>query len=132
MPPPPEAFPGTREVRVPDFGTAVLICLRKAVRARGRATQEEFWYFAVLWLCVGVAAGALGLARGDAGAVLADIVTSVWMLMIVPLVSAGIRRLHDTGRSGGWCWLGLSTVGVVVLLVFWCGAGQPHPNRYGD
>lgn len=35
-----------------------------------------------------------------------------WLLLMVPWINAGMRRLHDTGRSGGW-------------------PSQPHANRYG-
>jgi uncharacterized membrane protein YhaH (DUF805 family) len=134
MPPPPEAFrSGARDVPgPPDFGSAVVTCLRKAFRARGRASPEEFWYFAVLWLCVGAGAVVLGLSDNDFGAVATDVLTCAWMLLIVPLIAVGIRRLHDTGRSGGWCWLGVSLVGLIVLIALCSGASEPHRNRFGD
>ena len=39
--------------------------------------------------------------------------------MLIPVLSAAARRLHDTGRSGWWQLLGLiPLIGGIVLLVF--------------
>ena len=37
-------------------------------------------------------------------------VTLVWLLLIIPLLAVGGRRLHDTGKSGWWLLLGLVPV----------------------
>jgi len=39
--------------------------------------------------------------------------------MIVPSLSMGARRLHDTGRSGWWQLIALiPLIGIIVLIVF--------------
>ena len=44
----------------------------------------------------------------------------------------GIRRLHDTGKSGWWLLLWfVPLVGLIVLLVFFASPGDLGPNRYG-
>jgi uncharacterized membrane protein YhaH (DUF805 family) len=50
---------------------------------------------------------------------------------LVPFVSVGIRRLHDVGRSGWWCFGMLSCIGWLVLLGFWSERGKPGENRFG-
>ena len=49
----------------------------------------------------------------------------------IPSLSGLIRRLHDTGRSGWWFWIGLIPFGAVVLLVFTLQDSQPGDNPYG-
>ena len=41
------------------------------------------------------------------------------------------RRLHDTGRSGWWLFIGLVPfVGPIVVLIFTLHGGTPGPNQY--
>jgi uncharacterized membrane protein YhaH (DUF805 family) len=127
MPTPPEEH----ETAAPmGFGTAVVTCLRKAAQARGRATRAEFWYFVLFCLTVFIAATLLGVLV--AGEEYAPAFFAVpWLLFIVPWISAGMRRLHDTGRSGGWCFLLPSALGLLIVLILWTEPSQPHANRYG-
>ena len=60
-------------------------------------------------------------------------VTLVWLLLIIPLLAVGARRLRDTGKSGWWLLLGLVPVaGWLVLAIFFALEGDKHPNRYGE
>jgi len=44
----------------------------------------------------------------------------------------GIRRLHDTNRSGWWLLISLvPCLGAIVLIVFLATPGDHHPNNYG-
>jgi len=53
--------------------------------------------------------------------------------MLIPSIAAGIRRLHDTDRSGWWLLIGLvPLIGVIVLIVFFVTQGTSGPNTYGD
>ncbi|MCD7730686.1 MAG: DUF805 domain-containing protein, partial [Oscillospiraceae bacterium] len=41
---------------------------------------------------------------------------------ILPFISLTVRRLHDTGRSGGWYWLIFALgVGAVILIIMLAG-----------
>jgi uncharacterized membrane protein YhaH (DUF805 family) len=53
--------------------------------------------------------------------------------VLVPGIAVGVRRLHDTGRSGWWLLIGfVPLIGAIVLLVFLVGAGNAGPNAHGD
>ena len=84
-----------------DFATAIRTCFRKYVTFSGRASRPEYWWFALFVFLGGVAAAALdaGLfgTRGDETGPL-NLVFSLGTLL--PLLAAGWRRMHDTGRSG--------------------------------
>ena len=44
----------------------------------------------------------------------------------------GVRRLHDTDKSGWWLLLALiPIVGIIVLIVFWATDGTLGANDYG-
>lgn len=52
---------------------------------------------------------------------------------LLPSLAVLARRLHDTGRSGVWLWIGLVPVaGAIILIVFLCEKGQAHHNKYGE
>jgi len=41
------------------------------------------------------------------------------LLVLLPLIAVGSRRLNDTGRSGWWQLLILTVVGIIPLIIFW-------------
>jgi uncharacterized membrane protein YhaH (DUF805 family) len=52
--------------------------------------------------------------------------------LIVPSIAVGIRRLHDTGKTGWLILIGLiPIVGFIILIVFYAIEGDPNPNEYG-
>ena len=120
------------------FGTAIATCMSKFVTFRGRASRSEYWYFYLF--CVLCIAGAviLDLALGtdvqdEDGAFAGGL--AFWLTVLVlmlPLLSVLIRRLHDTDRSGWWYWIGLiPLVGAILLLVWTCTRGTSGTNRFG-
>jgi uncharacterized membrane protein YhaH (DUF805 family) len=54
------------------------------------------------------------------------------LAVLIPGIAVGIRRLHDTNRSGWWLLISLvPVIGTIVLIVFMAQDGQPDTNRYG-
>ena len=54
------------------------------------------------------------------------------LLVLIPGIAVGVRRLHDTNRSGWWILISLiPIIGVLVLFVFMCLDSQPGTNRFG-
>ena len=54
------------------------------------------------------------------------------LALIVPTIAVGIRRLHDTNRTGWFMLLALiPIVGGIVLLVFYATAGTNRANNFG-
>lgn len=53
--------------------------------------------------------------------------------LLIPSLAIAVRRLHDTGRGGGWLFIGLiPLVGAIVLIIFFCQDSEMYANRFGD
>jgi uncharacterized membrane protein YhaH (DUF805 family) len=105
-----------------------LAVLKKYADFSGRARRKEYWMFALVNLVIAVVLGGVGMA--------AKPFTWLYILYVVgtfiPSLAVGVRRLHDTGRSG-WNWLLLliPLVGAIILIVFLCQDSAPGDNKYG-
>jgi uncharacterized membrane protein YhaH (DUF805 family) len=95
---------------------------------RGRASRAEFWLFQPLPVLCYV----LTLVSISELPILAPLFGLAWLGLLVPALGVGVRRLHDTNRSGGWYFISLVPyAGVIVLLVFYCSRSDRGDNRYG-
>ena len=92
----------------------------------GRATRSQYWYFVLVNVVLGWVIGFLAGAMGIPG--LAYIYS---LALLLPGIGVGVRRLHDTGRSGWWMLLALTGIGAIVVIVFYCLDSEPGTNKYG-
>lgn len=128
-----------------NFTEAVKSVYSKYATFDGRAARSEYWWFALFSLIAAivimVVENALGMGRGmmHAGnggfsaSYNGGILSIIWSLgNILPSLAVGVRRLHDTDRSGWWLLIVLiPLIGAIVLLVFFCSRGTTGPNRFG-
>ena len=105
----------------------------------GRASRSEYWWFFLFGFCIAIPAmildGLTGIVLIDAGAGASygPFYLLGAMGLFLPGLSAMVRRLHDSGRSGWWYFIAfVPCVGFIILLVFLIQDGQPHPNDYGE
>ncbi len=106
-----------------DFKTAIVTCLTKYVDFDGRASKAEFWWFFLFQLIVIVVLSMLFSLLGSLAS----------LALLLPGIGAGVRRLHDIGKSGWWMLIGLIPVIGWLIAIYW--AIQPsHPgsNNWGD
>jgi uncharacterized membrane protein YhaH (DUF805 family) len=101
--------------------------LRQYVDFAGRARRKEYWMFTLVNVII-----ALVLAILD-NVFTTGILGLVYSLaVLLPSLAVGVRRLHDTGRSGWWLLISLiPLIGAIVLVVFFATDGEPQPNAYG-
>jgi uncharacterized membrane protein YhaH (DUF805 family) len=114
-----------------------LAVLTKYAIFDGRARRKEYWMFTLVNIIISIAIGiATGLVSGMLG--LGPSATNVVAILyacaiLVPSLAVGVRRLHDTGRSGWWLLLVLiPIIGGIVLLVFAVQDSEPGSNAYGQ
>lgn len=107
--------------------------MRRYGGMRGRASRSEYWGFYLVFIIMLIVAAVLDqtlqTTRTNQG--IGIILASVHTIHLIPQIAALVRRLHDTDRSGWWFWIGLTVIGLPVLLVFACLRGTAGPNHYG-
>ena len=99
----------------------------------GRATQSAFWFAYLFVVIIGNVAS--GIDRGISGSntssvgVLSSVVSIAFLL---PNLAVGVRRLHDTGRSGHKLWWGLLPIVGWIMIIVWLASGSEQAdNKYG-
>lgn len=92
-----------------SFFEAIRVCLIKYAEFSGRAARPEFWWFA---LAVTLVASALTY--------LSETVASVFgVLILLPFLAVGARRLRDVGKDPWWLLFLLVPVGGLVILAYY-------------
>lgn len=94
----------------------------------GRARRKEYWFFTLVNVAV-----VFVLAVIDQWLGLNGLLVGLYTLAVfLPSLAVGVRRLHDTDRSGWWMLISLVPfIGSIVLLVFMLLEGTLGQNRYG-
>jgi uncharacterized membrane protein YhaH (DUF805 family) len=117
---------------VTGFGEAVRAFWQNYAVFEGRANRPEFWYAVLFMFLAGIVAGFADLAIVGTDATFQPVSSLVSLALLIPSISVGVRRLHDTDRSG-WFYLllFLPLIGLIALIVFWCQRGTPGTNRFG-
>ncbi|MEH6556356.1 MAG: DUF805 domain-containing protein [Oceanicoccus sp.] len=84
--------------------------LKKYADFNGRTRRKEYWMFVLIYVVISVILSVLGM----------DIIsTIVGLALLIPSISIGARRLHDTGRSGWWQLIYfVPLIGLIVMIVF--------------
>ena len=130
VPPPPPSYGGATQ---PVPANPLVAYWKKVVLEHyadftGRARRAEFWWYALANLLISIVFN-----------ILIAISSIFWILdviyvlaVLIPGLAVGVRRLHDTDKSGWWLLIALiPLVGIIVLIVFFATDGQPGPNKYG-
>lgn len=127
------------------FVDAVKLCFARYAMFSGRSARPEFWWWVLFSFLFNIVVGGLLTALG------ADWLGTISsLLLLLPSLAVGARRLHDTGRSGWWqaavylpgaltalggVFFAIGLVGMlvmVVLLIVWLAKpGDAGPNGYG-
>jgi uncharacterized membrane protein YhaH (DUF805 family) len=92
----------------------------------GRARRSEYWYWTLATFIAYVVAAIVDNILG-----ISLIIYVLWLAAIVPSIAVGVRRLHDTDKSGWLILIGLiPIIGTIVLIVFFVADSTPD-NEYG-
>ena len=125
----------TVNMRAPRRGRAFVRAVGRGVdkagRFDGRTARADYWWFQLF-----ATSSALLLAPllGHFAGEQAPSLLVLWVIFLsVALLSAGARRLHDTGRTGWWLLLHIvPPLGLIPLAVLLAKPGEPGPNFYGS
>lgn len=109
------------------FGDAVKSVLSQYANFSGRARRSEYWWFVLFYVIVAVVASIIDTVLS--GGIL---VVLAALALILPSLAVGVRRLHDTGKSGWFILISLVPfIGSLILLIFMATDGNPETNQYG-
>ena len=108
------------------FGESVSTCLKKYFVIQGRASLSEFWWFQLIWV---VSYLAMILSNNEA---VVFFFLGIIILIAIPLFTVGVRRLHDTNKSGQYYfWNLVPFIGGIIFISFMIGSGTKGSNKYG-
>jgi uncharacterized membrane protein YhaH (DUF805 family) len=101
--------------------------LKNYVGFGGRARRKEYWMFTLINLII------VAVLFGIDLAIHSQIPYFLYALaVLLPALAVAFRRMHDTGRSAWWFFIGLvPLIGSIVILVFLASDGQAGENKYG-
>ncbi len=100
--------------------------LKKYAVFSGRARRKEYWMFVlfnfIIIFVLELIGGGMKKAVGGY-----SIPSTIYQLaVLVPSLSVGVRRMHDTNHNGWWI------ICPIVNLVFAVIEGTQGENRYGS
>jgi len=94
--------------------------IQKYADFSGRAPRAEYWWFVlamvILFVLLTIVESIVGLNKMVFG-VYGPLTTLLWLGVLVPSLSVGVRRLHDTNRSGWWLLLMVPYAIAGVMMV---------------
>jgi uncharacterized membrane protein YhaH (DUF805 family) len=85
-------FDDVAEAQV-SFVDSVRTCLRKYAVFSGVASRSEYWWFFLFNFVIDVVFGLIGQLTFR---------SIVELVLFLPSLAVGVRRMHDAGRSGWW------------------------------
>jgi|GEM_PF-387220 len=110
---------------------------KRAFDFQGRSARSEYWTFVLVNFVafMGLFLVAAVTSSADSISPVFFVAWAMNLAALVPSLSAGVRRLHDTGKSGMWMLTlfipFLNAIAAVALLVMFCMDSQPHANKFG-
>lgn len=101
--------------------------IKKYVDFKGRASRKEYWLFylanTIIYLVLGLLEGLLGINTESEESIFALIYQ---LFILIPGLAVGVRRMHDTGKSG-WVII-IPIYNFIVTLK----RGDRTVNEYGS
>lgn len=124
------------------FVQSIRVCFSKYVVFSGRATRSEYWWFVLFVILCSIVFSILDQAifgtDPETGESTNILNAGFQLAVLLPMLAAGWRRLHDTGRPGWYLLLpmalGVATMvallsGVAVFSVLEGGVDDPDALR---
>lgn len=111
-----------------------LSVLKQYANFNGRARRKEYWMFFLFNMIFSFAAAMLDNLLGTANPELNYGVIYILyaIVMLIPSLAVGVRRLHDIGKSGWMMFVGIiPLIGAIWLLVLLVTDSNPGENQYG-
>ena len=108
-----------------NFLESVNTCLKKYFVFEGRASRSEYWWFQ---LVVSPSYYISIFLENE----ISYFFLGITLVTLIPAISVGVRRLHDSNRSGFFLLISfIPFIGGIILLFFLIAEGTNGKNRFG-
>ena len=110
------------------FTESVSVCFKKYFVFKGRASRSEYWWFQLIVAPSYV----LSEITETESAPISFLFLAITLFTLIPAIAAGVRRLHDTNRSGFYLLISfIPLIGSLIMLFFLIPEGTKGKNIYG-
>lgn len=108
-----------------SFNDALQSVFNNYANFNGRARRKEWWYFFVIF--------SLGWAAVSAPPGLPEYFAPLYLaILILPMMSVSVRRLHDIGMKGWFLlWGIIPIIGWIILALKLAQEGDSGKNEFG-
>jgi uncharacterized membrane protein YhaH (DUF805 family) len=96
------------------FSKAIVSGFRGAFTYKGRARRPEYWWFFLFVFAGALSVGLIEMALLGRGS--STLVTLFQLVIFLPFLAVGWRRLQDTGRPGWWLLVPVAIVVISTLV----------------
>ena len=111
-----------------DFSNSISTCLKKYFNFKDRASRSEYWYFQLVLTPIYIWSQ---FPSNDTQILVIQLILTFGLL--IPGISAGVRRLHDRDKSGWFMLISfIPILGAIFLIVMLAEKGTPGKNKYGE
>ena len=108
-----------------NFSESINTCLKKYFVFEGRASRSEYWWFQLI---VSPSYFISTYLENE----ISYFFLGITLITLIPAISAGARRLHDTNRSGFFLLISfIPFIGGIILLFFLIPEGTKGKNKFG-
>ena len=108
-----------------NFIESLQICYKKFFDFSGRASKSEYWWFqlynTILYILTFVFQNDLALLFSILG-----------IANLIPVFAAGVRRVHDSNKSGWWILISFVPIIGLYIIVLLITDGSKGKNRFGS
>lgn len=106
------------------FGKAISLFFKNYVNFSGRASKSEYWWVFLFNMITFIPLSLISSAVPPLGSLCS-------IALMIPGISLAVRRLHDTGKSGAYWFMGLIPLagGIILLIEFL--KDSEGDNQYG-
>jgi uncharacterized membrane protein YhaH (DUF805 family) len=102
------------------FGESISTCFTKYAAFNGRASRSEYWWWFLFTFLVSTGTGLIN-----------ETLSALFSLgVMLPSLAVGVRRLHDTDRSGWFLLLWVIPLIGWLILIIWAIQEGREPNRF--
>ena len=114
------------------FTKSIEVCFNKFAIFSGRASRSEFWWFFLFGILGSIIASIIDvMIFGYSIEASGPIYWIFTIVLLLPSLAVGARRLHDIDKTGWWQLLWITIIGGIVVIIWQATMGEKKKNRYG-